>query len=306
MTTNKTSTIRLNDITLSYTEWPGEKGPVICLPSFAGHKGSFDKIAQSLAPAYHLFALDLRGRGDSDKPAEGYGFAYHARDILQFADALGFDTFAIIGHSFGATTGTYLASIRPLRVQAIVMIEGGADPTERVLEAIRPTLAHLDKHYPSMAAYLEAMRALPFYNNPWSETLEAYLRQDVEILSNGVVRPKALAEGLQRDLDLHFHYSMCLHFPFVQCPALFIRAGEGLLGGDRAHIFTGPETEAIVAWIPKGRRADVPGVNHYTLVLHDDPPVIPPIRAFLDEVLSEDVVPTIGAASDNFLKMRNA
>jgi pimeloyl-ACP methyl ester carboxylesterase len=300
-------TIQLSDLTLSYTEWPGEKGPVICLPSFAGHKGSFARIAVDLAPTYQIYALDLRGRGDSDKPADGYGFAYHARDLLQFVDALGIDTFAIIGHSFGATVGTYLASIRPLRVQAIVLIEGGADPTERVLEAIRPTLRHLDQQYPSMAAYLEAMRALPFYNNPWSVSLEAYLRQDVNTLPDGSVRPKASADALQRDLDLHFHYSMCLHFPFVQCPALFIRAGEGLAGGERGHIFTEAETEAIVDWLPQARRVDLPpGANHYTMVLHDDPPVLPSIQKFLAEVLNENAAPHLGAASDNFLKLRGA
>lgn len=299
----KTARLQLEQVALSYTEWPGEKGPIICLPSFTGHKGAFDKIAAALAPDYHLFALDLRGRGDSDKPAEGYGLAYHSRDILQFADKLGFERFSLIGHSFGATVGTYLASIRPLRVQTIVMMEGGADPTERVLEAIRPTLRHLDKYYPSMEAYLAAMGELPFYAGHWSETLVDYLRRDVERLSEGVVHPKAFAAGLRRDLDINAHYSMCLHFPFLQCPALFIRAGEGLLGGDTAPIFTEPETEAIVEWIPRGRRADVAGVNHYTMVLHDDPPVIPPIRAFLDETLTEADSP-LPSTTLNFWKMR--
>ena len=82
------SSVEVNGIQLSYREWPGEKGPLICIPSLALHKGSFDAIASRLSPEYHLYALDLRGRGDSDKPAEGYGFAYHTRDILQFADAL--------------------------------------------------------------------------------------------------------------------------------------------------------------------------------------------------------------------------
>ena len=78
-----------------------------------------------------------------------------------------------------------------------------------------------------------------------------------------------------------------------------------MAGGERGHIFTEPETDAIVEWIPQGRRVDLPpGANHYTIVLHDEPPVIPPIQAFLDEVLTEKTVPTLGAASDNFLKMR--
>lgn len=282
------SIIQLDDIKLSYTEWPGEKGPVICLPSLVGHKGTFTNIAKRLAPEYHVLALDLRGRGDSDKPTEGYGFAYHARDILQFADKLGFNSFAIIGHSFGATVGVYLASIRLGLVPGIVLIDGGADPNEEMLEAMGPLLDRLDRVYPSMENYLEAMRAIPFYH-PWSAALEQYLREDVEILPDGTVSPKASAEALKRDLEIHYHYSMCLHFPHMHCPALFIRPEQGLLG-DRGHIFTEREAAAIVKWIPGCRRVDVADVNHYTMVLHDNPPVIPPIRAFLDEVLGSTSV----------------
>ena len=280
--------IQLHDIKLSYIEWPGEKGPVICLPSLAGHKGTFTNIARCLAPQYHIFALDLRGRGDSDKPAGGYGFAYHIRDILQFADKLGFDSFAIIGHSFGATVGVYLASIRPDVVSAIVLIDGGADPTQETLEAMRPIIDRLDTDYPSMEKYLETMRAIPYYR-PWSTALEQYLREEVEILPDGAVSPKASGEALKRDLEMHFHYSMCLHFPYMHCPTLFIRPEQGLLG-ERGHIFTEREAAATVKSIPGCRRVDLPDVNHYTMVLHDNPPVIPPIRAFLDAVLDLDFV----------------
>ena len=137
MTPARAATIKLKDIKLAYTEWPGEKGPVICLPSITGHKGAFTNIAKILSPAYHFFALDLRGRGDSDKPGDGYGYAYHAHDILNFAEALGFSSFVLIGHSFGASVSTYLASIRPQQVRALVLLDGGADPKEEVLAAMR-------------------------------------------------------------------------------------------------------------------------------------------------------------------------
>ncbi|MCW8891244.1 MAG: alpha/beta hydrolase, partial [Sedimenticola sp.] len=200
------------------------------------------------------------------------------------AQQLGIETFSIVGHSFGATVGTYLASIRPSLVEAIVLLEGGADPTERVLEAIRPTLNHLESPYPSMDEYLDAMRAMPFYGRQWGEMLEAYLREDVSLLEHGAVQPKASAQGLHKDLDLHFLYSMCLHFPAMACPALFVRAGEGLIDEHTGHIFTEAETDAIVKWIPKGRRLDLPGVNHFTMLLHDDSPVIGPVYDFLNEL----------------------
>lgn len=279
-----TQYIAVNGIKLAYVEWPGEKGPLICLPSITGHKGTFTNIARSLAPEYRVLALDLRGRGESDRPHEGYGFAYHARDVLAFADLLAIDTFAFVGHSFGATVGVYTASIRPKRIRAIAMIDGGCDPKDEVLEAMRPMLRRLEVAYPSMAAYLDAMRAIPYFR-PWNETLERYHREDVNELPDGTICSRASAGAIERDLDTHFYYSMCVHFPTVKCPALFIRPMQGLLGNS-AHILDEREAAAFVAWFPNCSRVDLPGVNHYTMILRDDPPVIAPLKVFLSKALS--------------------
>jgi pimeloyl-ACP methyl ester carboxylesterase len=284
MTSPQTKTLNVNGINLAYNEWEGEKGPLFCLSSISGHKGSFANIAQQLAPEYRLFAIDLRGRGDSDKPLDGYGFSYHARDILAFADALGFEKFSLIGHSFGGTVSVYIASIRPSRIKATVLIDGGCDPKEEVLEAMRPVLRRLAKVYPSMYDYLRSMRLLPYFINQWSSTLENYLRDDVEIFADGTVRSKASADAVERDLDVHFYYSMCVHFPTMQCPTLFIRPKQGLLG-DTAHVLDEKEAAAFVAWIPDCERVDLFDVNHYTMVLHDTPPVISPIQKFLRQRL---------------------
>ncbi len=277
--------IQLDGIRLSYRHWPGEKGPIICLPGLIGHKGTFDGIASRLAPDFDLYALDLRGRGDSDKPADGYGFAYHARDIHCFAETMGFEQYSIVGHSFGATVGVYLASIRPLQITSLVMIDGGADPKEEVLEAMRPALRRLGKRYPSMNAYLDSMREIPYYT-PWSEALESYFKADVEILPDNSFRSKSSPAAIEQDLDIHFYYSMCVHFPTLQCPNMFIRPRNGLLG-DKAHVLDEREAAAFVAWIPKCWRVDLPDVNHYTMVLSDQPVVTPSIKAFLGTVYGE-------------------
>jgi pimeloyl-ACP methyl ester carboxylesterase len=280
MVTN--GSIRVNGLTLAYREWPGERGPLICLPHLTGHKGSYNWLAERLAPEYRVLALDLRGRGDSDKPAEGYGFAYHARDVLAFADALGLETFTLIGHSFGATAAVYLASIRPDRVQAIVMLDGGADPKDSALKAMYPTIHRLGQAYPSLAAYLAAQQAAPYFQ-PWSAALEAYFIEDAETRPDGQVWSKSSAEAIAHDMDLHFLYCMCLHFTNLCSPALFVRPALGLLGA-KGHVFSEAEAAAIVRNIPNCRRVDVPGVNHYTMLIHDDPPVAGPILEFLQDV----------------------
>jgi pimeloyl-ACP methyl ester carboxylesterase len=285
--TGRDGSLVVNGVRLSYREWQGAKGPLICLPSLAGHKGTFDGLAEALSPTYRLIALDLRGRGDSDKPPEGYGFSYHARDILGLADQLGIPQFVLVGHSFGATVGVYLASIRPGRVRAAVLIDGGADPKEEVLEAMRPGLRRLGDVYASMDEYLEGIRAVSFYK-PWSAALERYFREDVVAQPDGSIRHKASAEAVERDLDIHFYYSMCVHFPTLRCPTVFIRPELGLRG-NRAHVLDPREAAAFVAWIPKGRQVDLPGVNHYTMILSDDPPIVPPILSFLESVAAEAV-----------------
>jgi pimeloyl-ACP methyl ester carboxylesterase len=284
----KTQFVRVNDISLAYHEWPGRRGPLICLPHLTGHKGSFTRLAERLAPEYRVLALDLRGRGDSDKPAEGYGFAYHARDVLAFADALGIASFTLVGHSFGATTATYLASIQPKRVNALVLMDGGADPHDVTLRAMYPTIRRLGKQYPSLAEYLAAQKAAPYFRE-WSNALEQYFTEDAEIRPDGAVWSKSAAGAIEHDMDLHFLYSMCLHFPAVTAPILFLRPMLGLLDLDRGHVFTEEEAAAIVKHMRNCWRVDVPEVNHYTMLIHDDPPVVEPIREFLDEVLESSI-----------------
>ena len=265
----------------AYQYWPGRPGApaLVGLPHLTGHKGSFAHLAAALSPDYAVYALDLRGRGESDRPAEGYGFAYHAGDLLACADAWGLETFGLIGHSFGATAATYLASIRPQRVAALVLLDGGADPKDDTLRAMYPTISRLDQTYPTAGAYLAAMQVGPFFQ-PWDAALARYFADDVTALPEGGVRPRAAAAAVARDLDAHFNYSMCLHFPAVRCPTLFVRPALGLRG-DRGHVFTESEAAAITRHIPLCTRADVPGCNHYTLLLGGGPPCLPAVRAFL-------------------------
>ncbi len=292
-----TSFVSVNGVRLAYREWPGERGPLVCLPHLTGHKGSFNWLAERLAPDYRVLAVDLRGRGESDRPADGYGFAYHARDVLALADALRLESFAVVGHSFGATAAAYLASIRPDRVQAVVLMDGGADPKQSVLQAMYPTIRQLGQAYPSLADFLAAMKGLPFFQ-PWTEALEAYFVEDAETLPDGTVWARASAAAVERDMDLHFFYSMCLHFPhMLHRPTLFLRPTQGLLSspvpaprqggpvGERGHVFNEREAAAIVRNIPNCRRVDLDGVNHYTLLINSDPPAARPTRAFLDEVV---------------------
>jgi non-heme chloroperoxidase len=69
-----------------------------------------------------LVVPDLRGAGDSDKPATGYTIERYARDILHLADELGARSFTLIGHSMGGTICQWIAAHAPERVQGMVLL----------------------------------------------------------------------------------------------------------------------------------------------------------------------------------------
>lgn len=274
--------VSVNGIKLAYYDWPGEGGPLVCIPSITGHKGTFSALAAELLPRYRVIALDLRGRGDSDKPEAGYGFAYHARDIIAVADALNLKQFVLVGHSFGATASVYTASLHPDRVKALVLLDGGADPKAETLRAMYHTIKWLNKTYPSVDEYLARQRTA-VYHKPWTTALEQYLYEDGALQPDGSVRSKSSAAALEHDLDMHFWSNVWFHLPFLRCPVLFLRPTEGLLG-TTGHLYSDAEASELVRKIPDCRYETVSGGNHYTFLIQDHPPVAPFIEKFLADL----------------------
>lgn len=85
----------------------GGQGPaVFLLHGFPQTHYMWRHVARRLAAQFTVFALDLRGYGDSDKPAASSPDTYSKRtmgnDVLAVAHELGFDHFGLVGHDRGA------------------------------------------------------------------------------------------------------------------------------------------------------------------------------------------------------------
>ncbi len=100
------------------------------------HGGGLDRrtwhdigYVERLRDEFTLVAVDARGHGESDRPAEPSAYATDriCQDLLAVADAAGLDRFAIWGFSYGANMGRYLAA-RSGRVYRIILIGGGFGP----------------------------------------------------------------------------------------------------------------------------------------------------------------------------------
>jgi haloacetate dehalogenase len=84
----------------------GSGSPIILLHGFPQTHLMWRHVAADLAAEHTVICPDLRGYGDSDKPAENgpgtYAKRTMAADIVTLAETLGHDRFALAGHDRGA------------------------------------------------------------------------------------------------------------------------------------------------------------------------------------------------------------
>jgi pimeloyl-ACP methyl ester carboxylesterase len=93
--------INIGELSLHYVQW-GEQGtPIVCTHGLTANAFCFQALADVLACNHRVFAYDLRGRGDSDKPREGYSVPVHTNDLAVLIDTLALERPVLIGHSLG-------------------------------------------------------------------------------------------------------------------------------------------------------------------------------------------------------------
>src|ERR1700745_3983457 len=79
----------------------GRGRPLLLLHGWPEFLLTWEPVMTRLAGRFQLIAPDLRGFGDSDKPAGPFGPQDHAADMLALLDALGIRQAGIVGHDVG-------------------------------------------------------------------------------------------------------------------------------------------------------------------------------------------------------------
>ena len=103
------------------------------------HARSWDWVARSLRERYHVYALDLRGHGNSAwAPGAMYTVAEHVLDLSVLLDIIGDFPVRLVGHSLGGIVVLHYAGIYPDRVRKAVSIEGMGFPQGHKIHSPAP------------------------------------------------------------------------------------------------------------------------------------------------------------------------
>lgn len=99
----------------------GDARPLLLLHAWGESRQSFDRLVPRLTD-FRVYAPDLRGQGDADKPEEGYSLAEQAEDAAAILDALNVQRAFVLGSSSGGYVAQQLAIRYPERVAALVLV----------------------------------------------------------------------------------------------------------------------------------------------------------------------------------------
>src|SRR6185503_12095658 len=111
---------------LHYSDWGNEHAPLLLLVHGGrDHCRSWDLIARSLQPHFHVLAPDLRGHGDSEWTKGGsYALTEYVYDLSRLVQSTAAQHVTIVGHSMGGMVGLIYAGTFPDRVSALVVLDG--------------------------------------------------------------------------------------------------------------------------------------------------------------------------------------
>jgi len=157
---------------LQFWDWgSGGKPPLLLVHGGLDHARNWDWVARALCADYHVYAIDLRGHGNSGwAPGALYSIAEHVLDVSALVDILGPDPICLTGHSLGGIVASTYAGVYPERVRKLVSIEGLGFPlTHRVhapapkrfrtwIEQTRRIEQRQPHSYPNLAAAVARMK----------------------------------------------------------------------------------------------------------------------------------------------------
>ena len=109
-------------VRLHYLE-AGKGEPVILLHGYAQNSHMWRPLMIELAKTRLVIAPDLRGFGQSSKPAGGYDKKTMAQDVHGLAASLGFNRASVVGHDIGLMVAYAYAAQYPTEVDRIALMD---------------------------------------------------------------------------------------------------------------------------------------------------------------------------------------
>jgi pimeloyl-ACP methyl ester carboxylesterase len=254
-------------VKIQLARWKGKRENILCIHGLTANSRCWDRIVSELVPEFRVLAIDLRGRGLSDKPLTGYSIEQHVRDIHCLLEDQKLERVTLMGHSLGAYISLAFAARHPDRVKKMILMDAGGHLSQsrwdKVHVAIKPSVDRLGQIFTSYEDFTALLKQAPFLQ-PWTRFLDTYFRYEIEEV-NGGVRSRTPVESIREEISNIRSFDAARLYPRISCPVLILRATDGILSKDDM-VLTEDAAERMVSEIADTRRVDVTNTNHYSIL----------------------------------------
>ena len=227
----------------------GAGPPVLLLHGYPQTHVMWHRVAPGLAERHTVVLADLRGYGDSSRPASTADHASYSKramadDQVGLMHALGFDRFAVVGHDRGARVAHRLCLDHPETVSRVAFLD--IVPTRHVFAHVDRGLAQAYYHWfflsqePDLPEHLIGSDPAYYLRRKlaqWSGAggMEAFapeaLREYVRCFSDpDVIRASCEDYRAAASIDLAHDEVDAGRGRRLECPALVAWGAEGFVG----------------------------------------------------------------------------
>ena len=180
-------------------------GPdVILLHGLGADRGTWIPTVPALAPKYHVYAPDLVGFGQSDKPLIDYRIGTLVDFLDAFYKKLGISKATLVGNSMGGWVAMDFALAHPDEVDRLVLVDsagysprrtGGPPPTRAGLAWLNPSTVAEEQHLLALALYHKAFSSEEFAERAFRAHLLKNDGYTIDRFIDSLVRGEDVVDG---------------------------------------------------------------------------------------------------------------
>ena len=270
VTTSTGELISAGGIVQAYHRWsgPGDSRhvPVVILHGVLQAGEGMRYLAELLATWSEVLVPDLRGRGNTEQPEDGYDPATMAADVAALMDELAIGPALVIGRKHGGVVAYHLAASRPDLVAGLVLGDTSPEISDLRAQRVRERMASFPRTFESLddaERFYEDGMGLPV------DRARNDIPVDLETLEDGNLGWRYNLDLIARIEDACMPRSDWALFDQITCPILVLRGHRGeitpeiaarlaedppgarvmMIHGSRHDVFIGPGSEQSLAAI---------------------------------------------------------
>lgn len=247
---------------------------VMMIHGLAGQAHTFDGIANHLASKFHVYCLDVRGRGESAwGPPEQYGIDTYVGDLEAIREALGLQRMSLVGTSMGGLISMQYTPKHPDRVDRVVLNDIGPEIDPEGLQRILQYVGGAPEMFADMKAVIRYYKEhyAPMVEHLPDDQVADFARANVRKSDSGVYVWK-MDPAVRTAAAPPAGTDPWVALKGITCPVLILRGGKSdVLSADIAR--------RMVDALPGTQLVEVPGVGHAPILV--EPAAVKALDAFL-------------------------